>query len=461
MRSRSGLSEAAQRLGAMLACALAFQAALSRADEPPIPPGSELTLEHAVELALHYHPARQAAESESFAAVERVGEARSAFLPQVYGVGQYLRATDNGIGDTAYLPGLGISRAPSNGRNTNVLSETFDNYTAGLSVFQYLFDFGRTRGLVEERNAQADAERARLQLVELDLIYQVSASYFDLVAAKEIVKVYEQAVTQREEHLKAVKVKAQAGLKPEIDTFTAQAELSRAELHLVDARNAAATAKVALDNAMGLGETAPDYTQPDTLTPRPVTEPMEAYLRRAFDQRPDLKMLEEEARAAGARIQEFRSDYLPTVGAAAGYNLRGQELAPANNFYAGVVITWPLFNGFLTEHQVAESRLHEDAVHHMIEDLRQRVIYQVKRSYLDWQASINRIQQAEQTLEASRVELDLAGKRYESGLGSILELTDAQRRFTEDGAAHVKAQADSAVAKAALDRDSGSLLPRP
>jgi outer membrane protein len=418
-------------------------------------------LERAIEIALHYHPARQAAESTSLAAVERVGEARSAFLPQVNGVGEYLRATDNGIGDTAYLPALGISRAPSVGRSSDVLSQTFDNYTAGLSVFQYLFDFGRTRGFVEERNALADAERARLRLVELDLVYQVSASYFDLVGTKAIVKVYEEAVKQRGEHLKEVQVKAQAGLKPEIDVYTAQAELSRAELHLVDARNAQATAKVALDNAMGLGESSLDYTQPSTL-PRPVvSEPVESYLRQAFDRRPDLKMLEDEARAAGARIQEYWSDYLPTLEAAGGYNLRGQENSPANNLYAGIVITWPIFNGFLTEHQVAENKREEEAARHMIEDLRQRIIYQVKRSYLDWQASVESIHHAELTLEASRSELDLASKRYENGLGNILELTDAQRAFTEDGAAYVKAQADSAIAKAALDRDSASGPPRP
>jgi len=263
-------------------------------------------------------------------------------------------------------------------------------------------------------------------------------------------------VTQRTEHLKEVQVKAQAGLKPEIDIYIAQAELSRSELHLVDARNGVATAKVALDNAMGLGESAPDYTQPAVL-PRPaVTEPVETYLRQAFDRRPDLRMFEEEARAAGARIQEYWSDYLPSVGAAGGYNLRGQETAPANNLYAGIIVTWPIFNGFRTDHQVAENKREQDAARHMIEDLRQRIIYQVKRSYLDWQASIDRIRQAELTLEASRVELDLAGKRYQNGLGSILELTDAQRRSTEDGAAFVRAQADSAVAKAALDRDSAS-----
>ena len=449
----------ARRIAAgILISGLVLQAASSRADEPAIPPGSELTLDHAVELARHYNPGLRSVESESRAAVERVGEARSTFLPQVYAVGEYLRATDNGIGDTAYLPALGISRAPSTGRFEHVLSETFDNYTAGLSLFQYLFDFGRARGVLEERNAESDAEQARLRLVDLDLVYQVSSSYFDLVGAKQVVKVYEEAVTQRTERLNAVKAKAKAGLKPEIDTFTAEAELARAKLHLVDARNAAATAKVALDNAMGLGESAPDYTQPDTFGPATAGQPLESYLHQAMDQRPDLKMLEDEARAAGARIEEYQSDYLPTLGAAAGYNLRGQDTAPANNFYAGVVISWPLFNGFLTEHEVEESRLRQDAVHHMIEDLRQRVVFQVERSYLDLQASVDRIHQAEQTVQASQVELDLATKRYENGLGSILELTDAQRRFTEDGAAFVKAQADSAIAKAALDRDTGSGL---
>jgi outer membrane protein len=446
-------------LSALLAAALVLPAALAGADEP-IPPGSELSLARAVELAREYNPGRQSVESESRAAVERIGEARSAFFPQVYGVGEYLRATDNGIGDTTYLAAPGIPRAPSGGRGTNSLSDTFDNYTAGLSVFQYLFDFGRAQGALHERNAEADAERARLALVDLDLVYQVSATYFDLVGARQMVKVYEEAVNQRTERLNAVKLKAQAGLKPEIDIYTANAELARAKLHLVDARNGAATAKIALDNAMGLGDRAPEYTQPDSFTPAAADQPIDSYLKRAMDQRPDLKMLQDEALAAGARIEQYQSDYLPTLDAAAGYNLRGQDSVSASNFYAGVVVTWPLFNGFLTEHQVAESRLRQDAVRHMIEDLRQKVVFQVQHSYLDAQASVDRIHHAEQTAEASGVELDLASKRYQNGLGSILELTDAQRRYTEDSAALVRAQADSAIARAALDRDTGSgLLP--
>jgi len=430
----------------------------ARAADAPIEPGSELTLQQAIRLALRYHPARLAAQSEAGAASERVGEANAALLPQVFGSAQYLRATDNGIGSTAYLGVLGLPRAPSTGRNVNS-ADTFDNYLMGISAFQYLFDFGRTRGLIDQRRAEADVAQARLKFVELDLVFRVTQRYYDRLAARQKVRVFEKAVAQREEHLHEAEVKAQAGLKPEIDTYTAKAELARAKLHLVDARNEFADAKVALDNAMGLGANAPEYHQADTLTYEEITEPLERYLEAAFHQRADLEMLEDEARAAGAQISEFKSDYLPSVGATAGYSARGQALPANNNFDVGVIVSWPIFNGFLTDHEVAEAKLRQEAVRHAIEDLRQRIFLQVKSGFLDWQASLQRIHRAEQTVAASRAELDLAEKRYEAGLGNIIELTDAQRRFTEDEAGYINALAGFSIAKAALDRDTGFGLP--
>lgn len=427
------------------------------ADAPtdgPIRPGEALTIEHAVALALQYHPARQAAAATADASAERIGEARSALLPQVLGVAEYLRATDNGIGNTTYINAGDFPREPSDGRHVNQLTDTFNNYLAGLGVEQYLFDAGRTRGLVDQRRAEADAETARLHLVQLDLVFAVSRAYYELVAAREIVRVYEQAIAQRQEDVHDAEVKARAGLKPEIDVVTAQAALARAQRQLVDARTAAATAKLTLDNAMGLGGAAPDYTQATALSYTAVSGAADPFVAHALDQRPDLQMLLDQVRAAGAEIQQRRSDYWPRLDAAAGYNLRGQDATPGNNYYAGIVITWPLFNGFQTEHEVNEARLRQQAVEHDVEALRQLVVLQVQRSFLDWQASVERVHQAEQTLEASRVELQLASQRYRAGLGSIIELTDAEQRLTEDEAQHVKALVSFSIARAALDRDA-------
>lgn len=450
-----GLAAAVLAVGAVCS----FAPAARGDDGAALAPGDTLTLERAVRIALANHPARMTAEAEAAAARERTGEARSALLPQVAGVAEYLRATDNGIGNTSYVPAVGINRAPTTGRHVDQLSETFDNYVAGISAFQYLFDFGRTRGLIEERDAQADAENARLALVELDLAYDVSRAFLETLAAKQTVRVYEAAVAKRTEHLREAQVKARAGLRADIDAVTADAELARARLALVAAQNDQQTAKTQLDYAMGLGEGAPDYRIADTPPDAGAPDAVETYLARALNNRPDLTMLVEEARAAGAQVDEYRSDYLPRFGAVAGVNARGQENEPAGNYYAGIVVSWPIFNGFATDHEVAEAKLHQDAISHSIDDLRQRIAVQVKRDRLDWSAAIDRVAKSEKAVAATHLQLHLADERYTNGLGSIIELTDAERQDTQAAADLIRARLDLALAKAALDRSTGAGAP--
>jgi outer membrane protein TolC len=122
------------------------------------------------------------------------------------------------------------------------------------------------------------------------------------------------------------------------------------------------------------------------------------------------------------------------------------------------VVTWPLFNGFRTEQQVAEAREHRRGAEYAIADLRQRVVEEVNTTFLNWQASIAVIKKAEQTLNASREGLRLAEERYKQGLSSIVELDDAQRRLTEDSAAYVTALYDYSAARAAVQRASGESL---
>src|SRR5208337_5587247 len=131
-------------------------------------------------------------------------------------------------------------------------------------------------------------------------------------------------------------------------------------------------------------------------------------------------------------VRQYNSDYFPTVGATTSYSARAQGLPAANNFDVGLVITWPLFNGFLTDHQVNEAQFQMKSLRRALEDLRQQVYAQVKSSYLDWQSSLARIHRAQQAVEASNVQLELADRRYQTGLGSIIELTDAQRQYTDD-----------------------------
>ena len=76
------------------------------------------------------------------------------------------------------------------------------------------------------------------------------------------------------------------------------------------------------------------------------------------------------------------------VQATAGYSAMGTGLPATNNFNAGVVVTWPIFNGFLTEHQLAEAKAKQNVVHYALADLESRVWLDVKSSYLELQNAL-------------------------------------------------------------------------
>ena len=207
-------------LSGWIMLALPVLAMPARPDSSPITPGSQLTLKDAVAIALKFHPRHREAVAQSGAAGERVGEAQAALLPQVYSTGQYLRSTANGIGNTQFydLNGMFPRESGSNhelpSNDTSQMADTYNNYLGGVSLSQFLLDFGRRRGYVTQRRYEAAAAKAQEDLVDLDLIFEVSQRYFSLLAAHQMVRVYEKAVEQRQYHLHEAQVKANAACGP-------------------------------------------------------------------------------------------------------------------------------------------------------------------------------------------------------------------------------------------------------
>jgi outer membrane protein len=153
----------------------------------------------------------------------------------------------------------------------------------------------------------------------------------------------------------------------------------------------------------------------------------------------------------GSISKGSKIDYYPVANAVAGYAGMGTGLPAANNFNAGIVITWPIFNSFLTRDQIAEADYTRHSIEAAIEDLRQQIILQVQTAFLNWQDAAQRIKFAGRALDASRVELELAQKRYETGLADIVELEDANYANALYGFALTKAAVDQATARSLRD----------
>ena len=275
----------------------------------PLPTGARLTLKDAIAIALRYHPLAAQAVAESGAAEEQVGEARSYLGPQLYGVSEYLRSTDNGIANTSYynfsdvFPRLTGTNHDLASGDTSKRWNTSNNYANGLGLSQYLLDFGRRRGFVEQRRFEAAATRDEQQLVDLNLIFEVSQRYFDVLQTRQLTQVYEKAVEDnRKSHLQQARLKVGARLKPQYDIYLTEAQLDRAQLDLEDARNVETVALIAFYDALGLGGRTPGYQLVDSLSYSSITDDMSSLVRDALQLRPDMKALENQARAMGTDL---------------------------------------------------------------------------------------------------------------------------------------------------------------
>ena len=206
-----------RRATAAAMCVLIVAATISPAwSTETIIPGEKLTLQRAIELTLQNHPRGLEMQFEAAAARARIGEARSALMPQVYSAGEYIRSTDNPIGNTTYLnPGF-IPRitgtlhggSPDAGQS---FSST-NNFLTGVGGEQYLFDFGRVHGLIQERTQEAHAAQAQVQQTDLDLIFEVTQRYFALLAAGQKTKGLRKS--RRAAHRATARRQSQGGGKP-------------------------------------------------------------------------------------------------------------------------------------------------------------------------------------------------------------------------------------------------------
>jgi len=430
----------AYALGFLMIAAL-FSANVSAAEPPAV---VRLTLQEAVETALSRHPSLLASRGELQIQEARVGQARSNFLPQLKLQSDYSRATANPT--PSWLSGSLTRTDPSN--------KAYNNYSAGLTLEQLIFDFGKTGASVEsarENLRGSDlSEIASRQTVAVN----VKVAYFGLLAARRLVQVEEETVRQFEQHLEQVQGFYKAGTRARFDVTKAEVDLTNARLELIKARNTAEVARVTLANAMGVPD-RPIGELEDPLTFTKVEISEEQAVQAALANRPELLSLSAQRRAAEASVRSVQRNYFPVLSGIADYTYRGQDFPLAWNWDAGVSLTFPIFSGNLTKSQVAEARANLVVVGANEESLRQNVILEVHEAFSSLKEAEERVQTSDVVVRQAEENLDLANGRFQAGLGASVERTDAQVLLTNAKTSQVQALYDYRTAEARLQKAMG------
>jgi len=409
------------------------------ADAEQILPGEMITLDRSIGIALRRNPAIVAAFNVVEAGRSRVGEARSNYYPQVSAQGGYTR----------------ISPVQSTPTGTFLRLNNYDQYSGSVTVSQNLIDFGKTSSQVNISKYNLEASRSDLNATSDQLIFNVKQAYYNVLQARRSRDVTADIVKQFQQHLDQAKGFYEVGTKARIDVTKAEVDLSNARLNLIKAENALKISWVVLNNAMGVPQ-APEYTVEDDLAIHKFEISFDEALKRAYENRPDLKALVAKREAAQEAIGLARTGYYPALNGSASYGRSGQDFPLDHGWSAGVVLTIPLFNGFLTSHQVAEARSNLYVLKANEETLRQQMLLDIQQAYLNLQQANDSIATAELAVQQAQENLDLANGRYAAGVGSPIEVTDAFAAYTNAQASFTNALYSYKIAQASIEQAMGA-----
>jgi outer membrane protein len=403
-----------------------------------------LHLDEAVKLGLEHQPGVLVARAQTEAASGRIEQARSGYLPQVTGTALYERVhgstsvrTGGTMTPTTQVGGAGL---------------TYNVWSAGVSATQLIWDFGQTVGRVRAATATREAQEASERTARFQAALEIRQAFFQAHAQRALVKVGEDTVTNMERHLRQIQGFVEQGIRPEIDLAQAKTDLANARVTLINAQSGYLTSKAQLNQAMGVVQDTDYDVADEALAPIPGEDSGgDLLVRQALVARPEIVALQKQTRAAELTVSSIQGAYGPTLSGFGGVSEAGPALDQLGlNWNVGLNLTWPIFQGGLTNGQVREARAEVSSSQAQLTSAELSVRLQVEQARLTLAAAKVAITAAQDALENARQRLKLAEGRYESGVGSIIELDDAQVAALAAGAQLVQADYNLASARAGL-----------
>jgi outer membrane protein TolC len=380
----------------------------------------------------------------STAARERVWQSAAAYLPQV--TANY--AANRRSATSGSLTGGGGSFVGGRQR-----TRTFNFFSTGVTLSQVLFDFGQNLALIHRAQALQRASTADADTERDAVVFGVSQAYFGLLAAYRLRGVADEVVRQDQKHLELAEGRFDVGFAPKFDVTQAQVQLANAELNQVTARNNVTLGRETLRNELGLSGPL-DFDIVDVLDRPAVTIDETTAVDLAFANRPELRSIAEAKTAASLQVAALQKDYLPKVSGGANYIYSGSTYPLQDTWNIGAAVNLSVFNGGLTTAQVGEARANLAVLEANETSLRQNVELEVRQAMANVQQGAVSIRVAEKGRAQARENVELAEGRYSTGVGNIIEVTDAQASLASAEANQVQAVVNYRIAVATLERST-------
>jgi len=425
----------------LLTCAALLLTAAAVEAEP-----LKLSLKNAISMALDNNSRLKAASFTSQAARQGVESANSRYLPTV-SLEETLVASNSPT--STFMMKLDEGRFTQNDfqlSNLNNPSAAHDFKTV-LSIQQPIF-VPSLSPLKEIAVKDAQKSELELEAARQGISFQVFYLYLEVQKADAQLRAAEKAVADARENMRLATVRTAAGVGLRSDELRSRTHLATVEQQHISVANNLTLARIKLAMLIGLPEDNV-YEVSGTLGSIAIPELSDQIISETLRSRVEIRQSQTDLEKSAAALRLARSEYLPTIGTFASYQLNAKDApftADNDSWTAGVSLKWNLFDGFHSSSERKRAAAGQSAAREMLEATTRDVRYQLKESYLRREEAAKRLEVAGHALQDAEETVRLLTKRYENSLATMVELLDAQTALNQTRANLVETEAGYALA---------------
>lgn len=388
----------------------------------PVESGKIYDLPELIDIAERSHPETRIAWEQARQAAHAVGLSESAYYP-------YLAASAS-AGFQYQLTAL-----------TSVFPASAAEEEAALDVQWLLFDFGERKATVAAAKEQLMAANIGFNAAHQQIVFAVTKSFYGFNTAREEVKVAESALQAAQTVDQAAQARFDNGLATKPDVLQAEQQTAQAVFDLEAAQGEFSDAQVTLVQSLGILPTEKLQVAevPEKRFKEDPDDSLDELVDRALSQRPDMVAKLANLRARQAEVRKARAAYYPKISLAASVGESKLDVSVYGSPYfgnskpdygVGVAVDLPIFDGFLRANKlrIAESELR--AAENELTDSRNTAAAEVWRAYTDLKTALRKQKSADKLLAAAQSAFDASLEAYRHGLGTYVDVANAQRYVT-------------------------------
>lgn len=425
----------------LLTCAALLLTAAAVEAEP-----LKLSLKNAISMALDNNSRLKAASFTSQAARQGVESANSRYLPTI-SLEETLVASNSPT--STFMMKLDEGRFTQDDfqlSNLNNPSATHDFKTV-LAIQLPIF-VPSLSPLKEIAVKDAQKSELELEAARQGISFQVFYLYLEVQKADAQLKAAQKAVADARENMRLATVRTAAGVGLRSDELRSRTHLATVEQQHISVANNLTLARIKLAMLIGLPEDN-GYEVSGTLGSIAIPELSDQVISETLRSRVEIRQSQTDLEKSAAALRLARSEYLPTIGTFASYQLNAKDApftADNDSWTAGVSLKWNLFDGFHSSSERKRAAAGQSAAREMLEATTKDVRYQLKESYLRREEAAKRLEVAGHALQDAEETVRLLTKRYENSLSTMVELLDAQTALNQTRANLVETEAGYALA---------------